>query len=94
VVLGETSASSGLALMAGQVISQTLGNTFVKKDLHPSWPTRAALASSRVTMASCRHLLKDATQDRGAPLLESVLTLAKSTLFQGRPHNRNSKADE
>jgi hypothetical protein len=38
----------------GQVISQTPGNTFVKKDLHPSWPTSAALASSSAVMASWR----------------------------------------
>ena len=50
----ETSVSSGLALMTGQVISETLGNTFVKKDLHPSWPTSAALASSSEVMASWR----------------------------------------
>jgi len=40
--------------MTGQVIPQTLGNTFVKKDLHPSWPTSAALASSSAVMASWR----------------------------------------
>ena len=50
----ETSVLSGLALMTGKVISQTLGNTFVKKDLHPSWPTSAALASSSAVMASWR----------------------------------------
>lgn len=46
----ETSVSGGLAFMTGQVISQTLENAFVKKDLHPSWPTSAALASSRAVM--------------------------------------------